>query len=203
MQFPAFERAVLDATIAATPTAYPISVWSQRVSLDRALEDAGFAATRSLAFMAVDLPLPNPGVEHRSLIDGEWPAIVSINNDAFAAHREAASLTVDDARRIMGEPGFSEEGVRVVEIDEVPVAFCWTKVHPNGDGEVYRIATSPAHQGRGLGRQAVLAGFEWLARQPSVERGTLWVDEANDAALSLYRDLGMEILRRNREFTRS
>ena len=75
--------------------------------------------------------------------------------------------------------------------------------HGNGDGEIYRIAVDPAHHGRGLGREATLAGYRWLRKQPVVERATLWVDEGNEAAMRLYRGLGLEIVEVNREFTRS
>lgn len=200
MAFPAFEGHVLSQALDTAPEG-PVSVWSRRVSLDRALETAGFAARRSLNHMAVDLPLAatTPGLADRSLDENEIDDLVRINNAAFASHREAGTLTTDDVHALREEPWFSLEGIRVLGATELR-AFCWTKVHPNGDGEIYRIAVDPAHQGQGLGREALYAGYRHLASIAEVQRGTLWVDAANTGAMRLYESIGMRIVTTNREF---
>ena len=48
----------------------------------------------------------------------------------------------------------------------------------------------------------MLAGYRWLDGREGVERATLWVDESNEVAIRLYRGIGLDIERRNREFTR-
>ena len=56
-------------------------------------------------------------------------------------------------------------------------------------GEIYVIAVDPDFQGRGLGRQLVLAGLESLAAK-GVTTGMLYVDNDNASARALYRSLG-------------
>ena len=48
----------------------------------------------------------------------------------------------------------------------------------------------------------MLAGFEALAQDPRVRRGSLWVDADNEAAVALYRSIGMATERINAEFER-
>ncbi|MGI9666967.1 MAG: GNAT family N-acetyltransferase [Acidimicrobiia bacterium] len=203
MAFPAFETEVLRASLELVSSG-PVSVWSHRTSLDRSLEDLGYTPQRSLAHMEVDLPLSDTRsaeatVHSRALGADEIPDLVRVNNAAFADHREAAVLTPDEVSALLAQEAFSFEGIRVIGSGSVE-AFCWTKVHPNGDGEIYRIAVDPTHQGSGFGRVALEAGFGFLASLPQVARGTLWVDESNRAAIELYESIGMRITVRNREF---
>lgn len=179
-----------------------MSVWSHRRSLDAALERAGFAVARELAHYVVGLPISEPvgGLDVRPLETKDIVPVLAINREAFAGHREAASLDEPEFHRLLGHRGLGSEGFLVAEEDGEIIGFCWTRVHENRDGEIFRIAASPARQGRGLGRSLVLAGFEYLSRQPGVRRGTLWVDRANMRAVALYEGLGMAQDSVNREF---
>jgi mycothiol synthase len=91
-------------------------------------------------------------------------------------------------------------GLLIVEDADEILGFCWTRVHEGGEGEIFRIAVNPDNQGRGIGRALVLAGYDHLAQDELVSKGTLWVDVSNKAALGLYRQLGMQEIRFNREF---
>ena len=84
--------------------------------------------------------------------------------------------------------------------DDGLAGFCWTKVHPDGDGEVYRIGVTAAHRGSGLGKALLLDGYAHLFSREDVERGSLWVDEENEVALNLYRGIGMSVARFTTEF---
>ena len=74
------------------------------------------------------------------------------------------------------------------------------EVHPNGDGEIYRVGVRPDLKGRGLGRTVTLAGYHDLAERRSCRRGTLWVDDANREAVGLYESLGLATEMVNREY---
>lgn len=56
-------------------------------------------------------------------------------------------------------------------------------------GYLQRLAVHPAHQGKGLGAALVTDALHWLHRR---QVATCWVNtqEANDAALTLYRAIG-------------
>lgn len=205
MQFAAFERTVLVSGLASVPAGAPVSVWSSRTATSEALDDLGFAEHRTLAYMVVDLPLRSESAgpeDVRRFTWGDADSLVSINAKAFANHREAASLDAEEFRSLAKESWFSPEGILVAPADGPIRGFCWTKVHDNGDGEIYRIAVDPDAHGHGLGRRLTLAGFAHLSGVPDVSRGALWVDLANTVAFELYERIGMVIDRTNREYSR-
>ena len=59
-------------------------------------------------------------------------------------------------------------------------------------GEVYVIAVDPKYHGRGLGRALTLAGYEHLT-DVGLTRGMLYVDADNTPAVTLYRNLGLDV----------
>lgn len=203
LAFVDFEETVLDRALSAVPDE-PLSVWSSRSSLDAALDRLGFSEVRRLLHLCVDLPLA-PAAEPegiRSFRDDDLDAVLAVNRAAFAEHREAAVLDHTEFRVLAGQPWFDPEGLLIADPGTGIAGFCWTKVHPNGDGEIYRIAVDPSRQGAGWGRRLVTAGFAHLAAEPTVERGSLWVDAANDPAITLYESLGMVVTTTNAEFER-
>lgn len=202
LRFAAFEDRLLREALGLVPHTEAPSVWSHRRSLDDALVRAGYTVTRELGRYVVDLPLANSATEIqvRPYRPTDAPALLDVNRCAFAGHREAAALDAEELSRLTQQPWFDPAGILLAEEDGRVVAFCWTRVHPNADGEIYRIAVSPGAQGRGLGRRMVLAGFDDLALRRGVTRGTLWVDLADERAVSLYTSLGMMQGSVNREF---
>lgn len=201
LSFPQFEMTVLEQTLASVPSS-ALSVWSSRGSLDDALLRLHFAEVRRLLHMTRDLEglatEPDPGV--RVFDSGDLDAVLAVNRAAFSNHREAAALDRDAFDEISREPWFDARGILVAASGDGVVGFCWTKVHPNGDGEIYRIAVHPDAHGSGWGRRLVDAGFQLLAGDPRVQRGTLWVDAGNAAAIGLYESVGMVVDSANAEY---
>jgi mycothiol synthase len=169
-----------------------------------ALEDLGFTVVRSLAYMSIALPVPDlqtgDGIRRFRLSD--TAAFLRANADAYRGHREAASLTNEEFLQLTATPWFDEAGFLVLEREEEIVGFCWTKMHPGGDGEIYRIGVVPGYQGLGLGRSLLFAGFQHLEAQSEVKRATLWVDNANTNAVTLYTSIGMSTERIHSEYER-
>jgi mycothiol synthase len=202
MQFPAFEDVTLERALGLVPGGAPMSVWSRRRSLDDALQRAGFVCTRSLAHMVVQLPLDaTTALQVDGFASGDEGRLLSVNHATFGTHREAGGLDESELAHLMSEPWFDPDGVLFHQVDGVDAGFCWTKLHPNGDGEIYRIGVDPRFQGSGLGRQIVIAGYEHLVTRRGAERGTLWVDESNRSAMRIYEGIGMQVEMRNREFS--
>lgn len=204
LRFDVFEDRLLESALVLAPRSLSMSVWSHRHSFDAALTRAGFSVVRELAQMAIELPIGIDTTQFsiRTYESRDAMAVVALNNLAFASHREAATLSESDITTLMSQTGFETSGLFIMEDNRDVVGFCWTRVHQNGDGEIYRIAVSPDRQGGGLGRSLTLLGFDYLAHQPGTARGVLWVDTANEAALSLYESLGMTRMQTNREFER-
>ena len=204
MRFSAFEGAVLDASLRLVAKSDSFSVWSRRSTLGEALVERGFVESRVLDFLVVDLPIhpinaPEVDERIRTYVAGDTQSLISVNRAAFAGHREAAGLDAEGMEALRSEAWFDGDGIFLAENEGVD-GFCWTKVHPNGDGEIFRIAVAPTDQGSGIGAALLHAGFRYLAGRSDVLRGVLWVDRANAHAVRLYRSFGMERERSNSEF---
>ena len=161
-----------------------------------AAEGSGFTCTRQLLELRRSLPLDEGAtVPVRPFRPGRDDAAwLSVNNRAFAWHPEQGGWDADRLRRELAQPWVDLDGFVVHETDGHLDAFCWTKVHPaDADGpergEIYVVAADPDAQGRGLGRQLVLAGLDRLA-DAGVGTATLWVEDDNVPALALYERLG-------------
>jgi mycothiol synthase len=204
MRFAEFEDLVLARTLELVPNGSLTTAWSRRPSLDTSLERAGFSSNRSLAQMRVQLPVGDgSAAETTPMLDNEDDVLIEINSAAFASHPEAASLDAAELAVLREHPWFDRDGIRFHRVGSVVDAFCWTKVHGGGEGEIYRIGVAPSAQGQGLGTAMVLAGFRYLAEHRGCTEGTLWVDESNTPAVKLYASIGMRVAARNREFTRA
>jgi len=206
LRFPEFEGRILDAALDLVPTGVAHSVWSRRSSLDAALDERKFGAIRSLAEMAIDLPIAGQergsgGLSLRTFAEGDEETLIRINGAAFADHREAGSLDQAELAELMDASWFDPAGILFHDVEGTVAAFCWTKVHGNGEGEIYRIGVDAPFRGLGIGAAIVEAGFTALAGRGCVT-GMLWVDEANRAAMALYEGIGMTVRARNKEFAR-
>jgi mycothiol synthase len=73
-----------------------------------------------------------------------------------------------------------------------PIGWVAGRVLDSGRGFVNTLAVAVSERGRGLGRALLLHGLRDL-QQRGAEGLTLGVEAANDAALGLYRSVGMEV----------
>ncbi len=118
-------------------------------------------------------PVLPEGVTIRTFRPGrdnaEW---LGLNALAFAHHPEQGAWTTQDLADRLG---------------------AWTKVHPDGLGEVYVVGVDPAEQGNGLGRALTAIGLRHLAEDRKLETVLLYVDADNAAAVRVYEKLGFTI----------
>ncbi|OLR90850.1 mycothiol synthase [Actinokineospora bangkokensis] len=158
----------------------------------------GLAKVRELLVMrralgAGDLPEPAwpEGVTARTFEPGrDEDAVIAVNKAAFDWHPEQGALTVTDLVATEGEPWFDPAGFFLaVDARDRVLGFHWTKVHPDGEGEVYVVGVDPAAQGGGLGKALTLVGLHHLeaAGRPSV---LLYVESDNHPAVAVYTRLG-------------
>lgn len=145
---------------------------------------------RNLADPLPSRPLPD-GLALRAFLPGrDEDAVVAVNNRAFAWHPEQSGWQVDELVVRQREPWFDPNGFLLAVDDADRLSgFHWTKVHPDGAGEVYVLAVDPAAQGTGLGVALTVAGLEHLACGGSAE-ALLYTEADNESAVRMYDKLG-------------
>ncbi|GAA0966951.1 mycothiol synthase [Actinocorallia libanotica] len=156
---------------------------------------AGLAPVRTLLQMRrpLDGELPvqriHAGFTLRTFEPRDAEAWLRINGLSFADHPEQGQWTMEDLRQRMAEPWFDPKGFFLACKGDRVVGFHWTKVHPDGVGEVYVVGVDPSAQGVGLGRTLTLAGLHHL-KSLGLSAVLLYVDAGNTSAVRLYESLG-------------
>jgi ribosomal protein S18 acetylase RimI-like enzyme len=156
---------------------------------------------RALRYMEldnIDIELPASTITTRAFVPGvddeRW---LAQNNAAFASHPEQGAWNIETLRTRIAEPWFDPSGFLLFLQGETLVASCWTKIHEFNTvrtGEIYVISVHPEHQGKRLGRFAVLNGLASI-RSRGVNRASLYVDDSNEPAIAMYKDLGFSTVR--------
>ena len=191
------ERSALDPLldVVARPG---LALWSHGMHsrLNEPLAARGLARVRDLYQLRRDLDdLPSdPPLAEGVTIRGFRPgadddAWLAVNAAAFAHHPEQGRWTRADLDARVAEPWFDADGFLLAHRGPELVGYHWTKVHPDGAGEVYVLGVAPAAQGLGLGNALLVRGLRYLAGCgcPYV---LLYVDGDNPGAVRLYERAG-------------
>lgn len=202
-------RAVAEATARG---ASELELWVPRAGPDddSAVGACGFHPWRDLLHLRCRLPLEEapprlalspfrPGVDEEA-----W---LALNARAFHRHPEQGRWTREDLVQREGEAWFDPAGFLLLWEAGRLAGACWTKLHPPGSGgarrgEIYVVCVDPDEQGRGLGRALTVAGLGHLAAV-GADTGVLYVDAANEPAVTLYRSLGFTVDHVDRAYRRT
>ena len=120
---------------------------------------------------------------------------LEMNNKAFRSHPEQGGWNRETLATRQAQPWFDPAGFLLHEEGGRLAGYCWIKVHRDREpflGEIYVLGVDPDFQGRGLGRQLMLRGLEWMAGR-GLGTAMLYVDSDNHAALRLYERLGFTL----------
>lgn len=158
-------------------------------------------------------PLPAPSIPIpaqitvRGFRDTDADGWLTLHNEVFAAHPDAAGWTPTDLSWRMGEPWFYPSGFRLAFDDAGLVAYCWMKIHDHPDpahdpadsttklvGEIYLLGVAPRGRSRGLADVVASDGLSWATARGAT-RAMLYVDEDNAPALRLYERFGYSTTR--------
>jgi mycothiol synthase len=192
----------------------PLRVWAHGEHPDALALAAtlGFRRVRELWQLRRELGRPElpearmpDGVALRTFVVGQdEPELLRVNNAAFDWHPEEGNMTMEQLKESQQQPWFDPAGflLAVDEADGRLLGFHWTKVHPNGLGEIYVLAVDPDAQGTGLGAALTVAGLAYL-RERGVRQAMLYVESDNTAALHTYHKLGFTHHHTDVEFLRS
>ncbi len=137
---------------------------------------------------------PTPDYRVRSFEPGDEEGVLETNALAFSHHPEQGHMSIEDFRERQAEDWFDPTGLLLaVDADDSRkiLGFHWTKVHPEGVGEVYVVAVNPRAAGRGIGKVLTYAGLQHL-RQQGLPTVILYVDGDNDPAIAVYRGAGFD-----------
>lgn len=192
-------RGLGSALLTAVPDAVRAWSFGDHPAARALARSAGWEAARTLLQMTLPggtrieaRPLA-PGLSIRPYRPDDAGAIVAINAEAFAWHPEQGAMTRTEFEGRLGQPGQGTAGLFVAEEAGRVVGFHWTKVHPDGRGEVYVIGLAGAAQGHGLGRALLIHGLADLHARTAGADVLLYVEADNTVAVALYERIGFVV----------
>ena len=178
----------------------PVRCW---VRLPSATDDeiataVGMDRERDLHQMRRPLPVepdPSPQIATRAFRVGlDEPALLALNNRAFAGHPEQGAWSTGTLLEAEREPWFDPGGLLVHESDGLMLAFCWTKIHDGEPpvGEIWVLGVEPDAQKRGIGQAMLRTGLVSLQSR-ELRTAMLYVDAGNLRAVKFYRAAGFSV----------
>jgi mycothiol synthase len=206
-------RGVGSALLAALLERVPGPLWmwahGEHPAALRLARRARLARRRELFQLRRGLAEPIPprvfpeGVTLRVFVPGEdEAAVVRVNDRGFTWHPEQSRWDIRELLVREAQPWFDPKGfLLAVDPADRLLGFHWTKVHPDGLGEVYVLAVDPDAQGTGLGGALTVAGLAYL-RERGAPQALLYVESDNTAALRTYQKLGFAYHHTDAEFLR-
>ena len=166
-----------------------------------------FTVQRFLRYMESDdihVAVPQTEFIVRTFLPGiDDDAWLDVNNQAFADHPEQGAWDRQSLQSRLHEHWFDPSGFLLLIDSEEIAASCWTKIHELPEvrtGEIYVIFVSPAYRGRGLGELILRHGLESIHHR-GVHRASLFVEDTNAEAISMYEKLGFVTRRLDRLVT--
>jgi mycothiol synthase len=129
---------------------------------------------------------------------GEEDKLAQIQNRSFANTWAYSPNTIEHIIYRTSLPSCSLEDIILACDADEPIGYCWTRINL-GDkkaisgrkGRIYMLGVDPDHQGKGVGKQVLLAGLSHL-KSKGIRIVELTVDSENKAACALYRSMGFE-----------
>ncbi len=206
------------ATAALAGAETEVNAWSHsdHPAATRIAERLGLRRDRELWVMerplddSLPTAAPTPDYRVRSFRPGDEEGLLAANALAFAHHPEQGQMSLEDFHERMEESWFDPAGLFLA----VPAAasngdgaapehrvlgFHWTKVHPEGFGEVYVVAVNPKAAGRGIGKVLTHTGLLHL-RDLGLAKVILYVDGDNDPAIAVYDRAGFSHVRTETQY---
>ena len=135
----------------------------------------------------------------RHMRHGQEGILLQIQNRSFANTWGFNPNTIEEIVYRTSLPNCSLEDIILAFDADKPIGYCWTKIDPGedkvisgGKGRIYMLGVNQDHQGKGVGRQVLLAGLSHLKRK-GIRVVELTVDSENKPACALYRSMGFDV----------
>lgn len=136
----------------------------------------------------------------------EW---IELNARVFAEHPEQGRLTRADLDARRAEPWFDAHHFMLLrDARNSLIGYCWMKLI-DSEAELYVIGVDPAQAGKSLGSALLDSTLDQMLQltggpagesEPLVQHVSLFVDEGNTSAVSLYASRGFSIARTSRQW---
>ena len=134
----------------------------------------------------------------RSLQSGEAEELTAIQNRSFADTWGFNANTRQEISYRINSSSCAPENIIMVYLGDRPVAYCWTRIYPEGDstigekkGEIHMLGVDPDFRRESIGRNVLTAGLS-LLKNKGVEIVELMADGEMPAALALYESAGFK-----------
>ena len=189
--------AMLNELLTAAPGELLLWAHGAHPAARRLAATHGLEPVRELLRLRAEVPAERGEVAEAAarveagLAAGVVGEVLELNARAFAGHPEQGNLTHEQFDALAAEPWFDPANVLLLRGAAEPatlLGFCWLKIEGT-TGEFYVVAVDPSHQGEGVGRSLMAAGFARLAER-GIREAILYVEADNTAALRLYREFG-------------
>ena len=168
----------------------------------RVLPRLGFRCTHcylELRLSLADICLPDvaqSNYSYRHLQSGDEHDLTRLQNRCFADAWEYNPNTTEDIVYAVTRSHCSPADIILIYEGDKPIGYCWTRTKCGADlingeekGRIHMLGIDPDYQGKGIGRNALLAGLNYL-KNKGVQTVELEVASENKAALALYRSTG-------------
>ena len=164
------------------------------VLLDREGLEAGGSALGSVVRMRIGAEAIRQVPAGERMTWDDVDDILSLINLAFEGHPENGNWTTADLADRMNQPWFDPDGF-LVERNELGVVagLSWTKVYPDGVGEIYLLAVHPDLAGQGSGKDLVMRGLSYLRNEAKCPEVIVYSAGDNAIARGLYDSLGFTV----------
>ena len=199
-----FHYAVRCATELKARVAY-VNIPQHNVAAASLLSKLGFKFVRRFLELRrglAEVHLPNAkhiALPCRPLQRGEENKLTEIQNRCFAGTWGYNPNTVEEIAYRLNLTNCSPEDVILVCDEENLVGYCWTTINKEENttlgrskGRIYMLGVAPDYQGKGIGKQVLMAGLSHL-KSKGLEVAEVTVDSNNRAACALYESVGFKI----------
>jgi len=144
------------------------------------------------------LDVDQAALPYRHFQRGEEDKLTRIQNCSFAGTWGFNPNSVEEISYYANLSRCSPEDVMLACDGDKVIGYCWTRTIykagvNEGKGQIFMLGVDPDYRGRGVGKAMLLAGLLYL-KEEGFQVAELTVDSENQAACTLYRSVGFEVL---------
>jgi mycothiol synthase len=181
-----------------------VNIARDNVAAKSLLSKLGFRFVRRFLQLRLDMAklrgqdIDQAAWQCRHLQPGEEDKLTQIQNCSFTGTWGFNPNSVEEISYYANLSRCSPEDVVFACDGDKVIGYCWTRtIHKagvnEGKGQIFMLGVDPDYRGRGVGKAVLFAGLLYL-KEKGFQIAELTVDSENQAAYTLYRSVGFEVL---------